>query len=414
MSVPALRFKDEAGEDFPDWEAKKIGDFILSHKGGAPLKPSDFVKYGDFEVIPKKAISSGGYLKLDETEPTYCSGDFFEANQRSVVDSSYLIITLRDLVPSGPSIGYIVKYTSNKKYILAQGVYGIQIDEKLINDFLTQYSNTDNYRVLMQTMMVGSTQVHIRNSDFFQTPFSVPCFKEQTKIANLLTAVDEKITHLTQKHDLLTQYKKGVMQQIFSHSKERSDCTVTYPRGISQELRFKDDDGQDFPEWEEAGFDELFYVANNKKTQIKSSDYLEQGNTPIVDQGQKHIVGYTNNTEIYKDVPVIIFGDHTRILKWIDFVFASGADGTQVLKSTDKLNLKFGYYTLCHIELPNLGYSRHMKELKNQFIIIPTSIVEQTKIANFLTAIDDKITATQTQLQAVKQYKQGLLQQMFV
>ena len=73
MSVPALRFKEFSG----DWEAKIIGDFILSHKGGASLKPSDFIANDGFEVIPKKAISSGGNLKLDETEPTYCKGEFF-------------------------------------------------------------------------------------------------------------------------------------------------------------------------------------------------------------------------------------------------------------------------------------------------------------------------------------------------
>ena len=117
MSAPALRFKQDDGQDFPEWEAKKIGSFVLSHKGGAPLKPADFVKYGNFEVIPKKAISSGGFLRLDETEPTYCSEAFFERNQRSVVDKTFLITTLRDLVPSGPSIGYIVKYINNKKYI---------------------------------------------------------------------------------------------------------------------------------------------------------------------------------------------------------------------------------------------------------------------------------------------------------
>ena len=124
MSVPQLRFKDEAGQNFPNWSKKSIGDFVEAHKGGAPLKPSDFVKHGDFEVIPKKAISSGAYLKLDDQEPTYCTKKFFEGNQRSVVDRNFLITTLRDLVPSGPSIGYIVKFTNDKQYLLAQGVYG--------------------------------------------------------------------------------------------------------------------------------------------------------------------------------------------------------------------------------------------------------------------------------------------------
>lgn len=230
MNAPNLRFKEFTDE----WENKKIKDFILSHKGGAPLRPADFVKNGGYEVIPKKAISSGGKLALDLNNATFCSESFFKNNSRSVVDESYLITTLRDLVPSGPSIGYIVKFTSNKSYLLAQGVYGIKIDNNLDESFLIHYSNTDKYRVMMQTMMVGSTQVHIRNSDFFKTPVNIPSLPEQTKIANFLTAIDEKISQLTQKYDLLKQYKKGVMQQIFS-----------------QKLRFKDEDGREFPGWKE-------------------------------------------------------------------------------------------------------------------------------------------------------------------
>jgi type I restriction enzyme S subunit len=210
-----LRFKDDDGQEFPEWEDKRLGDFILSHKGGASLKPSDFVLHGKFEVIPKKAISSGGNLLLDEKEPTYCTDNFFEENLQSVVDKNYLITTLRDLVPSGPSIGYIVKFVNDKKYVLAQGVYGIQINKGLEEEFLIQYSNTDNYRKLMQTMMVGSTQVHIRNGDFFQTPFCVPSIKEQTKIANFLTAIDEKITNNQTQLDAVKQYKQGLLQQMF-------------------------------------------------------------------------------------------------------------------------------------------------------------------------------------------------------
>lgn len=215
MSVPRLRFKDEEGREFPEWIVNRIGDFVVEHKGGSPLKPSDFVRHEDFKVIPKKAICSGGYLNLDEVEPTYCTKEFFETNRRSVVGKDFLITTLRDLVPSGPNIGYVVKITNDKQYILAQGVYGIQINKNLIDDFLIQYSNTDNYRVLMQTMMVGSTQVHIRNNDFFQTPFCIPSLPEQTKIANFLTAIDNKITTTQAQLTTMKQYKKGLPQQMF-------------------------------------------------------------------------------------------------------------------------------------------------------------------------------------------------------
>jgi type I restriction enzyme S subunit len=210
-----LRFKDDDGRDFPDWEDKKIKDFLISHKGGAPLTPSDFVKKSDYEVIPKKAISSGGKLGLDVNEGTFCSEKFFKNNLKSVVDNSYLITTLRDLVPSGPSIGYIVKFTSDNSYILAQGVYGIKIDKKLHESFLIHYSNTDKYREMMQTMMVGSTQVHIRNNDFFETPIKRPSLQEQIKIANFLTTIDEKITQTQTYLETVKQYKQGLLQQMF-------------------------------------------------------------------------------------------------------------------------------------------------------------------------------------------------------
>ena len=413
MNVPKLRFKDFTDE----WKNKKIKDFLLSHKGGAPLKPTDFVKNSGYEVIPKKAISSGGKLSLDLDAATFCSESFFKNNSRSVVDDSYLITTLRDLVPSGPSIGYIVRFKSNKSYLLAQGVYGIKIDNNLEEAFLIHYSNTDKYRVMMQTMMVGSTQVHIRNSDFFKTSIKVPSLPEQTKIANFLTAIDEKITQLAQKHDLLTQYKKGLMQQIFS-----------------QKLRFKDDDGREFPEWEEKLFGEIADIQRgasprpitdkrwfSDKSNIgwvrisdvtKSSKYLNATDQYLSSEGieksryvpKGHIIMSicaTIGKPIYTNLDVCIH------------------DGFVVFKNF-KANHEFFYYYLQLTEdnwyqygQPGSQVNLNTAIVSNETIFLPCA-KEQTKIANFLTAIDDKITHTQTQLDAVELYKKGLLQQMFV
>ena len=252
MNVPKLRFGEFSG----DWCGYKIGDFVESYKGGAALTPSDFVPISECEVIPKKAITSGGKLITSLETPTYCSESFYQSNQQSVVDNSYLITTLRDLVPSGPSIGYIVKYTENKKFILAQGVYGLKIKNNISGDFLTWYSNTDKYRKIMQKIMVGSTQVHVRTPDFFDVELIAPALDEQQKIADFLSAVDEKITALTAQKDALTQYKQGMMQRIFS-----------------QTLRFKDDNGADYPEWEEVNFNESFQRITQKNN-IDNSNVL--------------------------------------------------------------------------------------------------------------------------------------------
>lgn len=425
MNVPKLRFRDDDGLEFPSWHAKKIGDFVTSHKGGAPLKPSDFIKEGSFEVIPKKAISSGGHLNLDKAEPTYCTADFFEKNQRSVVDKNYLITTLRDLVPSGPSIGYIVKFNNAKKYILAQGVYGIKISDVLLDKFLIQYSNTDNYRVLMQTMMVGSTQVHIRNSDFFKTRFCVPCLDEQTKIANFLTAVDEKITHLTQKYDLLTQYKKGVMQKIFS-----------------QELRFKDDDGREFPEWTKdnllnlsaSGFTNgVFNDPAKVGSGYKLINVLDMYIDTTIDENNLSLVELSE-AEFKKNKVKCgdTFFTRSSLVKsgiaYSNVYMGTSDDVTfdghliKMSPKLDKVDPLFLNYVLrteaVRKQLITRGKTATMTtigqaDIAEVNIDIP-SLKEQTIIANFLTSIDDKITQTQEELAAVKQYKQGLLQQMFV
>lgn len=210
--VPKYRFKEF--EKDGEWEEKTIGDFIKSHKGGAPLTPSDFVTKSEYEVIPKKAIGEGMWLKIEN--PTYCSEDFYNRNEQSLVDSTYLITTLRDLVPSGPNIGYIVKYKSEKKYILAQGVYGLKIKENLLSDFLIHFSNTKRYRKLVNAIMVGSTQVHIRNGEFFKVPINVPAnIKEQKKIASCLSSLDELIIAQAEKIEQLKQHKKGLMQGLF-------------------------------------------------------------------------------------------------------------------------------------------------------------------------------------------------------
>lgn len=197
-----------------EWEGRKIGDFITKYVGGASFTPSDFVKKSNFEVIPKKAITAHGLLRLDALNPTFSSEEFYQQNQNYTVDKTYLITTLRDLVPSGPNIGYIVSFENEKKYILAQGVYGFQT-KNINRQFLIQYSNTDKFRKIMQSKLVGSTQVHIRNQDYFDTEILVPSIPEQEKIAEFLTAIDERIDHTTTQLTHTKQWKKGLLQQMF-------------------------------------------------------------------------------------------------------------------------------------------------------------------------------------------------------
>lgn len=235
-------------------------------------------------------------------------------------------------------------------------------------------------------------------SDIGALKVHIPDLPEQRKIADFLTAVDGRIGQLSQKKALLEDYKKGVMQQLFT-----------------QALRFKDDQGNDFPAWEEKKFTDVLETTSPRGFQIQSSEILPEGRFKVVDQGKALIAGYCDDSEkVMRTCPVIVYGDHTTIIKYVDFEFVVGADGTQILVSKEPRNdLKYLYYNLSQNNVSQEGYKRHFSILKGILMQIP-SPEEQTKIANFLTALDRKIESVTQQITHTKTFKKGLLQQMFV
>lgn len=209
-----LRFKDVDEREFADWEERKLGDYVIEMRGGASFKPDDFTTDEGYEVVPKKAIGPGGRLKFNTS--IFCNSVFYKANPNNQINSSYLITTLRDLVPSGPNIGYIVSYNNKKTYILAQGVYAFKIKEEFLDEnFLIHFSNTKTYRRVMQKIMVGSTQVHIRNTDYLNLQLSVPSIFEQNKISIFLSNNNKKINQVQNLFSIIQEFKKGLLQQMF-------------------------------------------------------------------------------------------------------------------------------------------------------------------------------------------------------
>ena len=148
-----------------------------------------------------------------------------------------------------------------------------------------------------------------------------------------------------------------------------------------------------------AKFTEIFEDVTKQGTKISTNLYLENGLYPIIDQGQSEIAGYTDQTKgLFTDIPAIIFGDHTRIIKYVDTPCFLGADGVKLLKAKDdNANYKYLYYALCNADIPNTGYNRHFKWLKE--IDIPEyPIEEQNRIVAQLKKIDTLIYLRKQQL----------------
>lgn len=151
-------------------------------------------------------------------------------------------------------------------------------------------------------------------------------------------------------------------------------------------------------------------------TKLKSSDYFESGLYPVVDQGDKLISGYINDNSLlyFGELPVIIFGDHTRNVKYIDFEFAVGADGTKILTPIKQLDRKFFFYYLKTLNVPSLGYSRHYSILKEIEIPLPP-LPEQERIAYKLDALFAQLDGIRAAMERIptllKNFRQQVLTQ---
>ena len=167
-------------------------------------------------------------------------------------------------------------------------------------------------------------------------------------------------------------------------------------------------------EWETKQFEELFKRVNGNSHKIQTSEYNVNGLHPVIDQGQDAIVGYSDQTEKLFKCPsdgVIVFGDHTRIMKFVDIDFLIGADGTQLIAMKGDGVTKFLYYQLSTKDIPNTGYNRHFKFLKDLTFNIPEP-KEQRAIAKVLSDVDGLINALHALIAKKRAIKQATMQQL--
>lgn len=256
------------------------------------------------------------------------------------------------------------------------------------------YHNLFSYTITnqIQRLLVGSNYPAINTEDVENLKIPYPNNKnERAEIASILSTWDKAIELKEKLIDHKKQQKKGLMQKL-----------------LTGEVRLPGFYG----EWEKVSFSDIFIKTKVKKHQIKTNEYLESGKYPVVDQGQKKVTAYSNDEEKVFEVPetgVIVFGDHTREIKFIDFDFIIGADGTQVLMTKDDYDVRFYYYHLLIQKIPNTGYNRHFKFLKEMIFNKP-SLKEQKAISNLLSTIDKELDLLNAELSALNEQKKGLMQ----
>ena len=161
-------------------------------------------------------------------------------------------------------------------------------------------------------------------------------------------------------------------------------------------------------------FDEIFEDCTKLGTKIKTDEYHSNGKHPIIDQGQEMVAGFTDLEDgLFDAVPAIVFGDHTRIIKYVDYPFFLGADGVKVLRSkVPNANYRYLYYALKNAKIPNTGYNRHYKWLKELEIEYPP-ISQQIKTVKVLDEVESIIHNRQNQLQKLDELVKARFVEMF-
>lgn len=169
-----------------------MGDIIEKLTGGASIAPDDYVESG-CRTIPKGAVNNSGVADMSGCKNV--SEEFFVKNISSKTSTGELVTSLRDLVPTAPNMGRIVRICGKSEdFLMPQGVYSIVVKDNISEDFLITYSNSPEYRKIIMAEKNGSTQVHIRNGEFLNIDIPLPSFEEQKKVGEYFRNIDHLIT----------------------------------------------------------------------------------------------------------------------------------------------------------------------------------------------------------------------------
>lgn len=398
-----------------DLEQHEFRDFIKSSKYGPRFDAKDYDINGNVKTIRGTDVSLDATIKYEQAPIANLPQSMIDEHR--LQNGDILMITTADCGLSA------VFEKQEMPYIASAYAVRICLNEKMDSHWAKYYLQTNHITNEVNKYIRKGTLSNLPLSDISRFIVNVPALKEQTKIAEFLSAVDDKISQLSRQHELLNQYKKGVMQKIFS-----------------QEIRFKNDNGEDFGEWD---FVELGEIC----------DLITKGTTPtsiggnFIDQGINFIKieSITENGNFIREKFAFIDEGTNKllnrsILKENDILFSiAGALGRvaivdssilpantnqalAIIRLKNKDFTKFIYYFLNSEKIKKLIENESVQLAQANFslgqlskieIALP-SIQEQAKIAEFLTAIDERIDHTTAQLTHTKQWKKGLLQQMFV
>lgn len=395
MLVPKLRFKDESGKDYPEWVKKKFENLAVCF---------------DSKRIPveKNRRRSGDI-------PYYGANGIQDYINDWIFDGEYVLLAEDGGHYNEFAIKPIAQYVKGKIWV-NNHAHIVQANKDNSSCFLFHVLEHKDIRKYIN----GSTRGKLTQGDMWKILLTVPSLSEQEKIADFLTAYDHMIDVQSQRVEAMKTRKKGLLQQIFS-----------------QEIRFKNDQGQNYPEWVSRKLGDSTYIERggsprpiNKYITEDSSgtNWIKIGDAPVegnvITSVKEKIIpeGVSKSRKVFKG-DLILSNSMSYGRPYLLAVDGCIHDGWLLIRNDKNIfdirflmqELSSQYVKTQYDRLSNQGVVSNLnKELVKSVLIKIPSLPEQQKIADFLTAVDAQIEVEEKRLETMKTIKKGLLQQMFI
>ena len=338
------------------WEKVKLGELYTVHNGlskgsksfgsGSPFLSFSTVFNNYF--IPEELTD---LVQTDDQEQESYSilyGDVFVTRTSETSDELGMsCVALKDY-PKATFNGFTKRMRPIEK-------------TRVLPEYIGYYMRMPSFRGEFQAFSTMTTRASLKNEDLLSLTISLPSMEQQISIAKKLRVYDALIKNNQKQIKLLEEAAQRIYKEWFVDLRfpgyENTKIVNGVPEGWNKEK-----------------------IANiirrlPRMKEIKTNAYLQEGEIPVVDQSRNFVSGYTNQKDVVIDMgcPVIVFGDHTRVLKYIMFAFAKGADGTQLIVSNSpNMPQSLLYLSLKAINLSNYHYARHFKYLKAESILVPS------------------------------------------
>ena len=402
---PRLRFKKFDG----DWEKTTIGAKSEIVTSGSRDWAQYYSDSGDKFIRMTNLVRNGINLDLSDLRFVQLPVGSNEGKRTSLEKGDILISITAELgklgwIPEGLGTAYINQHTAL-----------VRMKNTLDSKFVAYALSTEKYNNKLNSLNDSGAKAGLNLGSIRSFELTIPSKPEQTQIASFLSVVDEKISQLTQKLELLSQYKQGMMQKLFS-----------------QQIRFKADDGSEFGEWESKTLGDVADIVGGGTPSTNNEEYWNGNvawltpseiNKKFIGRSKRTISEFGVQKSSAKKLPIgtVLFTSRATIGEVaISTAQVTTNQGFQSFIVNSKILNEFLYYWIVKNKqqfIERASGSTFLEISKSKIqpmkILLPC-IEEQTKIASFLSAIDQKIEVVAQQIEQAKQWKKGLLQNMFI